>query len=86
MDEMVQASSMHGKIRNAHKILIEEPEEKDNSGQLGVGRRIILKWISLKKFQRSILNLSGPEQSPMVGSCEHGNEILDSIKRKKILV
>jgi hypothetical protein len=32
-------------MKNAYKILVEKPEEKDHSEDLGVDRKIILEWI-----------------------------------------
>jgi hypothetical protein len=34
-----------GKVRSAFKILVGKPQERDSLGNLGIGRRIILKQI-----------------------------------------
>jgi hypothetical protein len=37
-----------GRIRNAHKILVGQPEGKDHLGHLDIDWRTILKWIIKK--------------------------------------
>jgi hypothetical protein len=36
---------MHGKVRNAYKILVGKPEGKSHSEDLGINEKIILEWI-----------------------------------------
>jgi hypothetical protein len=45
LDVSVQHTG-HGEDRNAYRILVRKPEEKDHLRNLGVDVRIILKWVS----------------------------------------
>jgi hypothetical protein len=56
---------------------------KQYSTDLGVDDRIILKLFLGKYSCRCGLNSTGSEQGSEVNSCEHGDKILESIKRKE---
>jgi hypothetical protein len=69
-----------GKMRNAYKLLIGNPEGKTPLG------RPMHRWEdNIKMDLRKIhlvcgLNSSGSRWGPIVGSCEHGNEPSGSIE------
>jgi hypothetical protein len=42
--------------------------------------RIILEWILEKECRKCGLDSSDSGQEPVVGSCEHGNKLSDTIK------
>jgi hypothetical protein len=44
-DEISSACSTHGEKRNAYRALVGKPEGKRPLGRLGIGGRIIVKWI-----------------------------------------
>jgi hypothetical protein len=70
-------------MRNAYSISV-SLKERDHLGDLGIGWRIILKWI-LNRVRGCRLNSTGLGYSLMVGSCKHGNEPLGSIKSEKLI-
>jgi len=44
-DEMGGACGMHGRDTNAYRILVGRPEENYQLEDIGVDRRILLKWL-----------------------------------------
>jgi hypothetical protein len=69
-----------GEVRNAYRILVGNAMETDHLQKLGVDEKIILgKWGGCG------LDSSGSGYGPVVGSCEHGNEPLGSIKGGEFL-
>jgi hypothetical protein len=70
-----------GEKRTAYRILVGNPEGKR---PLGRPRH---RWVdNIKMDLKEIgLDLSGSGLGPVEGSCEHGNEPLDSIKCWEVL-
>jgi hypothetical protein len=62
-----------GEMRNAYKILVRIPEEKDHAEDIGVDGRITLEW-------EIGSDACGSGQGPVAGCPKHGNEISVSIK------
>jgi hypothetical protein len=54
-DEVNEAYSAHGEMRNACKILIGSLKKRDHMEDLGVDRSIVLKWIIGKLGRRVCL-------------------------------
>jgi hypothetical protein len=56
----------------------------DHSPDLGVGGRTILKRI-LRKYNKGVgwIHLAHDRDRPLVGSCEYGNELSDSIRGRE---
>jgi len=51
-DEMGGACGMHGRDANAYKILVGSPEGNYQLEDIGVDRRILLKWLFNKQYGR----------------------------------
>jgi hypothetical protein len=47
---------------------------RDNSEDIDVEGKIIVKWISRNNVGRCGLDSSGLEQGPVAGPCEHANK------------
>jgi hypothetical protein len=58
----------------------------DHSENLGIDGRISLKWTLGKKDGKAWTGCTWLGQGPVAGSCEHGNELMGSIKGGKFLV
>jgi hypothetical protein len=52
---------------------------------IGVGVRILLKWVLKKYVEELCMYSSGPDWEQVAGSCEHDNEPSGSIKFGKFL-
>jgi hypothetical protein len=80
VEEMGRACRMQRKMRNTFKIVVRKPEWK----------RLLRIWednirMDLKEGG-CVLDSAGSELGPLVGSCEHADEALDSIKDGEFLV
>jgi hypothetical protein len=51
-DEMGGACGMHGRDANVYRILVGRPEENYQLEDIGVDRRILLKWLFNKQYGR----------------------------------
>jgi len=51
-DEMGEGCDMHGRDANAYRILMGSPEENYQLEDIGVDRRILLKWLFNKRYGR----------------------------------
>jgi hypothetical protein len=68
-----------GGMRNV--CIISNLKKRDQSEDLHIDERIILKWILDKSVSGECgLDSSGSGSGPVVGSSEHGNELSGSIK------
>jgi hypothetical protein len=68
----------HGKITHAYEILATNLGGNDHLGELDVNGSTILQWTRRKENTST-----GSGQGPVVGSCEHGTECSNSIKRRE---
>jgi hypothetical protein len=62
------------------KVWSENLKERDHSEDLGIDGKIISEHILGNKVGRCGMDASGSGYRPVAGSCEHGNEILGSIR------
>jgi hypothetical protein len=60
-------------------------KERDHWEEVSVDWRIILKSLLKEYDERQELDLCDSGQKAVLGSCENGNELSGSIKRKEIL-
>jgi hypothetical protein len=70
-----------GAMRNAQKILIGSLNRRDNSKDLGINKRTLLKWISVLVEWTWI---SAVWLGIVAGCCEHGDELSGSVKKRVI--
>jgi len=70
-----------GDRRGAYRVFVGRPD-----GDLGVGSRIILKWIFKKWDGWHGLDCFDSEQGQLVGTCNCSNEPLVSIRCGEFLV
>jgi hypothetical protein len=66
--------------RNAYKTFAIKPIGKSHLGDLGIDRMMILKCILMKYGKGWVLELSDSVYDVVVGSSEHSNKPLGSIK------
>jgi hypothetical protein len=70
---------------NAYRNFVGKTKEKDVLEKEGIGDRITLKSILRGRNGERGLNSSGSELGGVANTCESGNEISGSIKRRKYL-
>jgi hypothetical protein len=64
---------------------LENPLERNYLGGLGKDESIILKWMSKKWGVRVQTALKYLRIGPLVGCCEHDNDLLSSIKGREFI-
>jgi len=74
-----------GENVNTHRVLIRKLTERNHFEDLGVERRIILKWVLKKQGGERGLNSCGSVEGQVAGCCESCNELPGFIKCGEIL-
>jgi hypothetical protein len=67
------------------KFLSENLKGRDHVEDLGIHGNIILEWVLGKEGEGCELVASGLGEGTLMGSCEHGNESLGSVKGGEVL-
>jgi hypothetical protein len=83
-DEVGWKCGTHGEGRVAYRDLVGRPEVKRPLEDLGVGGRIKLKWTLRDRNRWVELDSAGSGLGPAASFCEHGDEPLDSLRRRDI--
>jgi hypothetical protein len=68
----------------AYSVFVGSMKERDHLEDVGVDWRIILKSLLKEYDERQELDLSDSGQREVPGSCDNGNELPGSTKRKEI--
>jgi len=75
-----------GDIRNAYNVLIGKGlNGRDNFEELGIDRKVTLKWILGNKLRACGRDTSGSGKGQVAGSCEHDNETSRSVTYEELL-
>jgi hypothetical protein len=70
---------MHGRKRDAYRILVRTREGKRLLGRPMQNGKIILKWILKNRIRGCGLDSLSSVQGPVAGACKHVNEPSGSI-------